>query len=340
MPSTCRTTTEKYEMQYREQALYNNYNSLGRSLQNSAREEKSSFANIYDVQAAASNQQSALFSFREATQKTFRSLLDLLLRTNKELKNPEAYGSRTLNLMKESSLSLDFLSSGSTWNRVTEEQYSMQEKECTTFSGTGTAVTADGRTIDFGVSFSLSREFQMAYDMTSMEQFERVLTDPLVINLDSNPASLSDQTFFFDINGDGKEEEISMLAGSSGFLALDKNGDGVINDGRELFGTRTGNGFGELSAYDKDGNGWIDEADEVFDKLKVWVKDEQGKDRLLSLKECGVGAIYLGSRQSQFTLKDNENNINAVIRSTGMFLFESGKSGTVQQLDFADHQYV
>ena len=63
---------------------------------------------------------------------------------------------------------------------------------------------------------------------------------------------LSDQTFYFDLDADGKEEEISVLNGS-GYLALDKNGDGVINDGSELFGTKNGDGFADLARYDEDG---------------------------------------------------------------------------------------
>ena len=84
------------------------------------------------------------------------------------------------------------------------------------------------------------------------------MCDPLVINLDGNIAELSDQTFLFDLDGDGEMDEISELSAKSGFLALDKNGDGTINDGTELFGTRSGNGFQDLSAYDTDHNGFID----------------------------------------------------------------------------------
>ena len=91
----------------------------------------------------------------------------------------------------------------------------------------------------------------------------------------------------------------------SGFLALDKNSDGIINDGSELFGTKTGNGFSELAEYDSDGNGWIDENDEVYDQLKVWVKDENGKDTLLSLKEANVGAICLGSSKTTFHVTES-----------------------------------
>mgnify|MGYP000465316364 CR=1 FL=1 len=55
-----------------------------------------------------------------------------------------------------------------------------------------------------------------------------------------------------------------MLQGGSGYLALNKNGDGVINDGSELFGTASGDGFYDLSMYDEDGNGWIDENDHAY----------------------------------------------------------------------------
>ena len=140
----------------------------------------------------------------------------------------------------------------------------------------------------------------------------------------------------FDLDADGNEEEISMLESGSGYLAFDKNGDGIINDGSELFGTSNGNGFADLAQYDKDGNGWIDEADEIFDKLRIWVKDADGNDNLMSLSETGVGAIYLGSRDTDFSLNNlSDNHTNGVIRKTGMFLYENGQTGTMQQLDLA-----
>ena len=133
-----------------------------------------------------------------------------------------------------------------------------------------------------------------------------------------------------------------MLREGSGFLALDKNGDGKINDGSELFGTRSGNGFADLAVYDEDGNGWIDENDEIFDKLRVWSKDKDGKDVLKTLKEADVGAIYLGSTNSQFSLTDKKDNeVLGAVRSTGIYLKEStGMAGTVQQVDLANREYI
>lgn len=212
--------------------------------------------------------------------------------------------------------------------------YYCSEKETTCFETTGTAVTADGRKLSFNISLEMSRSFTKMAEENCIFGQPR-LCDPLVINLNTNVASVSDQKFFFDIDADGTKDEISMLNKNSGYLALDNNGDGIINDGSELFGTTSGNGFKDLLAYDEDGNGWIDEADSIFQKLKVWVMNEDGRSELMDLKNSGVGAIYLGYEDTEFSLKNAENETNAVIRKTGLFLYENGMSGTVQQLDLA-----
>ena len=215
--------------------------------------------------------------------------------------------------------------------------YYISETESTTFSGTGTAVTADGRNLRFNVDFTMSRSFMEEYQISSYEAYPYVFTDPLVINLDSNPVEISDQSFCFDLNCDGDKEEIAQLGSGSGYLSLDKNGDGIINDGSELFGAKTGDGFRELAAYDKDNNGWIDEADDIYSSLKVWKKDENGNDILLSLKEADVGAIYLGKTATDFTVYNNDVSDRrpvAKVRSSGIYLHEDGRSGVVQQMDF------
>lgn len=219
------------------------------------------------------------------------------------------------------------------WVRHVEKSGFMMEQESVSYSATGIVKTADGREINFGVDLEMSRGFAGSFLESSTE--EVVLTDPLVINLEAGTASVSDQKFFFDLDADGKKEEISSLGQGSGFLAYDKNGDGKVNDGSELFGTKSGDGFADLAKYDEDGNGWIDENDQIFKKLKVWTKDAEGKDELVDLKRADVGAIYLGSANTQFHLNDTTNKTNAVIQKTGVFLRESGTVGTVQHLDLA-----
>ena len=208
------------------------------------------------------------------------------------------------------------------------------ESEYTTFSAQGVAKTEDGREINFNVDYAMSREF-MSYTEIN-EEAALNLCDPLVINVGAGVASVSDQKFAFDLDADGKTENISYLGSGSGFLALDKDGNGKVDNGNELFGTASGDGFKDLAAYDDDGNGWIDENDKVFNELKVWFKNDDGTDTLLSLKKADVGAIYLGSSGTEFSLKNADNSAtNAVIRRSGIFLKESGGAGTVQHLDMA-----
>lgn len=225
-----------------------------------------------------------------------------------------------------------------TWYRSEQTSITYAEEETTTFDTMGIVKTEDGRELPFSLSLSMSRSFLQQTSASVFESTEvMVMRDPLVINLKTSTASISDQKFLFDIDCDGVRDEISSLGKGSGFLALDKNGDGIINDGSELFGTQSGNGFADLAAYDMDGNGWIDENDSIFSKLKVWTKDSEGKDVLLSLKEADVGAIFLGSVSTGFDMNDAEtNDTNARIQSTGIYLHEStGEAGTVQHVDFA-----
>ena len=220
------------------------------------------------------------------------------------------------------------------WTRTTVTSAFVSEMENTAFQTTGVARTKDGREINFGVTVEMSRAFCAEFESFTQEDY--VVTDPLMINLDSNVANITDMKFMFDIDADGQKEEVSLAEKGSGFLALDKNGDGKINDGSELFGTKSGDGFKDLAAYDEDGNGWIDEADSVFKKLKVWSKDENGKDILISLKKADVGAIYLGNANTEFSMKSGlENRTDAIIRKTGVYLKESGGVGTVQHVDLA-----
>lgn len=210
------------------------------------------------------------------------------------------------------------------------------EAEDTAFSTVGTVRTADGREIRFNVDVGMSRQFQQTF-REDLELASFTMCDPLVINLDTDVASLSDQTFYFDIDGDGELDEVSKLGAGSGYLALDKNGDGVINDGSELFGTASGNGFADLAKYDEDGNGWIDENDAIWDKLKIWAKDENGKDVLYRLADKGVGAICLQNVTTDFTLKGQGGQTNGAIRNSGIFLYENGAVGTVQHVDVAKY---
>ena len=192
--------------------------------------------------------------------------------------------------------------------------------------------TADGREISFALDLEMSREF-MEYSAVDVRMGDPALTDPLVINYGGNAAELSDTRFAFDLDMDGVDDNMPGLRGGSGYLALDLNEDGIINDGHELFGPESGDGFAELARYDEDGNNWIDENDAIFNRLRIWEIGPDGSSSLQTLKDKDVGAISLGRLQSSFDLKDGDNNLQGRLLNSGLFLKEDGTPGTVQQLD-------
>jgi hypothetical protein len=211
---------------------------------------------------------------------------------------------------------------------------SYREREKMTFSAEGVINTSDGRQISFSLDLAMQRSFSSELSI-DIQAGDAVKKDPLVINFDGTAAQLSDTPFTFDIGGDGNADQLASLGANSGFLALDKNGDGEINDGTELFGPKTGSGFAELAQYDLDRNNWIDENDAVFADLSVWRNPGAEDASLLSLKESGVGAIYLGNLSTPFTIKDASNTELAQVRSSGIYLMEEGGVGSIQQLDLA-----
>jgi hypothetical protein len=176
----------------------------------------------------------------------------------------------------------------------------------------------------------MSRQF-VSYMNINIETQRPV--DPLVINYGGTAASLLGERFQFDLTMDGNLDSLAVLGEGSGFLAVDWNDDGKIGDGSELFGPRTGCGFSELRKYDLDGNGWIDHNDEIFSKLVVWRRDANGNDTVYTLKELGIGAIFLGDIETEFSFKDENNQTLGIMRSTSFFLKECGSGGTLSHVD-------
>ncbi len=204
------------------------------------------------------------------------------------------------------------------------------EREQVSYSATGVVNTSDGKSISFDINLSMSREFASHSSVTMA--MSRPM-DPLVVNYSGSAASLTERKYQFDLDSDGAMDSMSFAGQGSGFLALDRNGDGVINDGSELFGPQSGSGFDDLRAFDGDKNGGIDENDRVYSKLRVWSRDENGNDQLFTLKELDIGAIFLGDVATTFSVNDMNNNTLGQVRSTSFFLRDSGGAGAIQHID-------
>ena len=222
------------------------------------------------------------------------------------------------------------------WGVEYDRHESYSEAEVTQIAASGTVQTADGREIRFTLQLSMARSYHEESDLRlRLGDAARPQKDPLVINFGGSAAQLLDQRFSFDLDADGTAENINRLAAGSGFLVFDRNGDGRANDGSDLFGVKSGDGFTELAQLDGDANGWIDENDAAWSSLRVWTPAAEGAGSLRSLQEANVGAIALARVASPFALKDAANDTLGDIRSTGLYLQENGTAGTVQQVDLS-----
>ncbi|GLS24599.1 hypothetical protein [Marinibactrum halimedae] len=215
---------------------------------------------------------------------------------------------------------------------------------------------------DFTESRSQSFSAEIALSQSTAPQSSparRELIDPLVLNF-GEPLSFTDQRTLFDLDADGQEESIPLIGENSYFLALDRNGNNEIDDGSELFGPATGNGFEELALFDQysfggNGNGLIDIGDSIFNQLSLFRPDtfvsdfinadnvendsdntQQNNGNLISgisLQQAGVSFIYLAAEQASFEYVDEDNNLLA--RAAYESTYGGAVSGSIQHIDIA-----
>ena len=182
------------------------------------------------------------------------------------------------------------------------------------------------------------KDIEVIFRKAQAEQNRRI--DPLVFDLDGDgitTVSLDDSNAFFDLDNNGFAEKTSWVGAKEGLLAYDKNGDGVINGGNELFGDRTlmkdgktlaSSGFAALTEYDDNKDGKIDSNDVIYALLRIW-QDADG-DGIASAGELrrlvDLGIVSIGLSYSNTGVTDSANNIQV---RTGTFTLADGGSRAV-----------
>lgn len=130
---------------------------------------------------------------------------------------------------------------------------------------------------------------------------------PIILNVGSGTYQLTSASrgVTFDLDATGAPVRTAWTPANSdeGFLVLDRNSNGLIDNGAELFGSVTpllagghaANGFQALASYDSDGNGVIDARDPIFAHLFLWFdRDHDGRTgpgELSSLAELGITSL-------------------------------------------------
>ncbi|MFV5421356.1 calcium-binding protein [Acinetobacter baumannii] len=170
--------------------------------------------------------------------------------------------------------------------------------------------------------------------------------DPVVLDLDGDGietiAANKWAGVLFDHDNDGIRTSTGWVGSDDGILVLDRNGDGVINDGSELFGdsvtlkdgSQASNGYAALAEFDSNGDGKVNAEDTNFEQLKVWRDLNQDgvsqTNELFGLTELGIQSLNLNHTNTDTAL-GNDN----ILAQTGSFETLDGQSHIMGDVNFS-----
>lgn len=160
--------------------------------------------------------------------------------------------------------------------------------------------------------------------LENLEAIGDAYITPIAIDLDGNGVKTVSHAdgVSFDFDGDGNVETAGWIDRGDGLLAMDRNGNGTIDNGGELFGqnSRLANGdsaqdgFQALAELDSNGDGVINASDEAWAKLVVWQDANQdgvsAQDELFTLDSLGISEISLSTQRGSGA--DAAGNVHAL----------------------------
>ena len=165
--------------------------------------------------------------------------------------------------------------------------------------------------------------------------------DPLTLDLDGDGLETvgTNMGIVFDHDADGIKTGTGWVAADDGLLVIDKNGNGAIDTGRELFGDGfmksngqlAVDGFDALRDLDSNADGKVDAGDAQFSDLKVWRDLNQDglsqNGELFTLNQLGIAAINTGNIEHNRTLPNGNQ-----IADLGTYIKTDGSSGTTGEV--------
>ena len=175
----------------------------------------------------------------------------------------------------------------------------------------------------------------------------------LVVDMDGDGVETitSEEGVYFDHDGNRFAEKTAWAGADDALLVWDRNGNGLIDDGSELFGnnfllqdgTKAANGFEALKEFDSNGDGIVDARDDRWSELQLW-QDKNGNGavddgELLTMEEGGVAGLHTGYQDQNHTDESgNQHN------QSGSFIRDDGTTGQMTdvwfQTDPMDSQFL
>ncbi|TJY62229.1 hypothetical protein E4T66_08375 [Sinimarinibacterium sp. CAU 1509] len=156
-------------------------------------------------------------------------------------------------------------------------------------------------------------------------------SDPMMLDLNGNGLETTGVAngVSFDLNADGIQDRASVATGGDALLALDRNGNGQIDDGRELFGDQNGdaNGFEALRRYDDNGDGVINNSDAVYSRLRLLSWNSDGTQQLQDLASAGVDSIGLDYANTASTFENGDS-----VAQSGSYTRSDGSRAEIADL--------
>lgn len=196
---------------------------------------------------------------------------------------------------------------------------------------------------------SIRRQPLRRPQLDKVKTARRVYADPLALDLDGDGIELTRlsgaTSVKFDADGDGLRTATAWIAGDDALLVLDRNGNGRIDNGSELFGDQTllsngqlaADGIAALADLDTNGDGVFNALDARYGDVRLWQDRNQDgvsqADELIRLVDAGVASISLNATTPNTVLTD------AVLEREGTWTGTDGNTHKTGSFDFAQDTY-
>lgn len=233
-------------------------------------------------------------------------LMLAIARQNGAEDKPSGVAAKRTGILSESSyahLSTSIISSQNLQVESFQEQFSLTIE---TISSTTIEVNSVVGDSVFSLSFTQQSAFSVS---VSIADEEPQRADPLILNLGNSDFGFDpEQQVSFDLNADGFVDSFHNLKNGSVFLAFDRNGNGSIDDGSELFGDAGGavDGFANLALFDDNRDNRIDSNDRIFENLLLLSFGSEVDQQTTSLASQNIESLLLNYETRQKTyFEDN-----------------------------------